>query len=171
MAELTHYYLRAGIACPSIWELYDVRRVDETAGKTTPDPPKRWGMFKYKTENWVARAHYATLSHYFRALRPGARLWETRTAGGLLPTAVSSEGGWDIVLTNRFRYAKRVRGSPAFGELGDGRPLGGHKQRNADAKRTGSFVARGRPDGSSALRGRFASFASRGKVRPGCQPV
>jgi|GEM_PF-6864150 len=106
MAELTHYYVQAGISCPSIWELYDVRRIDEVNGKTPPEPPKRWGMFKYKTENWEKRAHYATLGHYYRALAPGSQVWAAHSSGGLLPTAVSGADGWHIILFNRFRYAK-----------------------------------------------------------------
>ncbi len=39
MAELAHYYLQAGISCPSIWELVDVRRIDEVTGH---DPPQAW---------------------------------------------------------------------------------------------------------------------------------
>lgn len=106
MAELTHYYLAAGIACPSIWELSDVRRIDEVAGKSPPEPPKRWGMVKYKTENWAHRAHFDTLGHYYRALQPGTRVYASSSSGGLLPTAVKTADGWRLVLFNRFGYAK-----------------------------------------------------------------
>lgn len=106
MAELTHYYLRAGISCPMIWELYDVRRIDEVAGHNPPQDPKRWGMFKYKTENWEKRAHFYTLGHYFRALQPGATVYDSAASGGLLPTAVHTAAGWRIVLCNRFRYPR-----------------------------------------------------------------
>lgn len=106
MAELTHYYVEAGISCPSIWELSDVRRIDEVAGKSPPEPPKRWGMVKYKTEHWALRAHYDTLGHYYRALQPGSRVYASASSGGLLSTAVRSTDGWRMVLFNRFRFAK-----------------------------------------------------------------
>jgi len=106
MAELTHYYLAAGISCPSIWEAYDVRRIDEVAGKPTPQDPKRWGMVKYKTESWTHRAHFDTLGHYDRALQPGAKIYASASSGGLLPTAVRTNDGWRIVVFNRFKYPK-----------------------------------------------------------------
>jgi len=106
MAELTHFYLAAGISCPSIWELYDVRRIDEVAGKQTPEPPKRWGMVKYKTEAWRHRAHFDTLGHYYRALIPGSTVYASSSTGGLLPTAVRTSDGWRIILFNRFKFPK-----------------------------------------------------------------
>ena len=118
MAELTHYYLRAGISCPSIWELYDVRRIDEVAGRNPPQDPKRWGMLKYKTENWEKRSHFYTLGHYFRALEPGATVYDCASSGGLLPTAVKSDEGWRVLVCNRFRYPKGAVAKLPSGDWG-----------------------------------------------------
>jgi len=115
MAELTHRYIKAGIACPLVWELYDVRRVEETAGK---EPPERWGTIKYKTEQWAKRSHFHTLGHYFRALRPGSTVYDCRSDGGLLPVAVLGEDGWHVVVCNLFRYPKSAVVKLPSGEWG-----------------------------------------------------
>lgn len=119
MAELTHYYLQAGIACPSIWELLDVRRIDEVAGHNPPQPPKRWGMFAYKTEKWRKRTHFETLGHYDRALEPGSRVFGCEASGGLLPTAVKTRDGWRLVIFNRFGFAKSATAVLPRGNWGE----------------------------------------------------
>ncbi|MCW3095405.1 MAG: hypothetical protein JWL77_1023 [Chthonomonadaceae bacterium] len=119
MAELTHYYLQAGIACPSIWELLDVRRIDEVDGHNPPLPPKRAGMFAYKTEKWRKRAHFATLGHYDRALEAGSRLFASESDGGLLPTAVRTQDGWRVVVFNRFGFPKSAALKLPGGDWGE----------------------------------------------------
>jgi hypothetical protein len=103
MAQLSFHYLRARVSCLLAWELYDVRRIEETAGN---QPPRRWGAVKYKTEQWQRRPQFEELGHYFRAMQPGAIVYAAESTGGLLPDAFLRDKGWRIVLHNPFRYAK-----------------------------------------------------------------
>ena len=102
VARLTAFYLNSGVSAPLLWELCDVRRIDDSG------PPKRWGAIGYKDTGWRRRPVFYALQRFYRSMPPGSRVFRCDATGGIVACVTQHKTRWAVVLLNPFPWERAV---------------------------------------------------------------